>query len=301
MAQTNLDHWAQWMLHRRHGGDPEQQQRALLDFLYPVRDRVLRNAALEEGDTLLDVGAGDGLIAFGALGQMGERGKVIFSDVSQDLLDHSRALAAETGALDRCEFVRAPAEDLSAIGDSSVDAVTTRSVLIFVKEKQQAFEEFYRVLRRGGRLSIFEPINSFGCPRPQNVFWGYDVTPVMDIARKVRALYESIQPPDTDPMTDFDERDLLSLAEKAGFGEIHLELQVEVAPTGKTKLLHSAKTWKQFVRTAPNPKVPTLEEAMSQALTPEEAERFAAHLRPLVGAGQGTARMAVAYLWAVKL
>ena len=56
-----------------------------MGFLLPVRDRVLRNAALTGGETLLDVGAGDGLIAFGALELIGEGGRVIFSDISQDL------------------------------------------------------------------------------------------------------------------------------------------------------------------------------------------------------------------------
>jgi arsenite methyltransferase len=39
---------------------------------------------------VLDVGAGDGLIAFGAAERVGLNGTVIFSDVSEDLLAHSR-------------------------------------------------------------------------------------------------------------------------------------------------------------------------------------------------------------------
>jgi len=54
------------------------------------------------------------------------------------------------------------------------------------------------------------------------------------------------------------------------------------------------------VRAAPNPLAPTLEEAMREALTSDEAERFTAYLRPLVERGQGTRRSAVARLWAVK-
>lgn len=48
------------------------------------RDRVLDNARVAEGETLLDVGCGEGLIGPGAL----ERGAgtVIFSEISQDLL-----------------------------------------------------------------------------------------------------------------------------------------------------------------------------------------------------------------------
>ena len=55
--------------------------------------------------------------------------------------------------LQRCEFVRASADDLGMFENESVDAITTRSVLIYVYAKQQAFKEFHRVLRPGGQLS----------------------------------------------------------------------------------------------------------------------------------------------------
>jgi len=264
----------------------------VLDHLYPVRDKVLRNANLAEGETLLDVGCGDGLIAFGALEKV-KTSKVIFSDVSQELLDHVQAIALEMGVLDRSRFLLASADDLSLLGDASVDVVTTRSVLIYVSAKQRAFKEFYRVLKPNGRLSIFEPINRFGFPEPPHTFLGYDVASVMDIAQKVKAVYRKLQPPDTDPMLDFDERDLVALAEHAGFREIHLELQVQIKASGQGD-------WNAFLRTARNPKIPTLEEAMQQVLTPDEIEQFTAHLRPLVEMGRGTHRSAVAYLWAAR-
>jgi arsenite methyltransferase len=116
------------VLSRGHSGDPEQQ-RHKLEHLTPIRDRVLSNARLQDGEVLLDVGTGDGLIAFGALGLL-DPGRVIFSDVSQDLLDHDARLAEELGVTDRTEFVRAAAQDLSPIPDASIDVVTTRSVLI---------------------------------------------------------------------------------------------------------------------------------------------------------------------------
>ena len=292
-AQPARDSWAQWLLHRRHGGDAERHK-AVLEYLYPVRDRVLSHARVAEGDVLLDVGTGDGLIAFGALDRVGDRGRVIFSDISEELLDHCRRLAEQMGVVERCAFVRAPAEDLSPIEDASVDVVTTRSVLIYVADKERAFREFYRVLKPGGRLSIFEPINRFAFPEPEHLFWSYDVTPVVDLAAKVRAVYRRTQPPESDPMLDFDERDLIAFAEGAGFAEIHLELQVGIEPEA------AGKRWSAFSRTAPNPKAPTLEEAMALALTADEARQFVAHLRPLVEQGCRTKRSAVAYLWAVK-
>lgn len=299
MTKPTQDQWAQWLLERRHGGDAEQQK-AMLKTLLPVRDKVLQNARLAEGDTLLDVGCGDGLIAFGALPLVGEHGKVIFSDISQDLLDHCQSLAYQMGVLDRCQFVQASAGDLSAIEKNSVDAVTTRSVLIYVAAKQQAFNEFYRVLKPGGRLSIFEPINRFAYPEPLNRFGGYDVTPIIHIIGKIIATYARCQSP-AHSMMNFDERDLLTFAEKAGFAEVHLELQVEIVPGKFEKEVGAEKpSWEAFVRSSPNPLVPTLEEIMHQDLTPGEAKQFTAYLRPLVETKQYVRQSAVAYLWAVK-
>ncbi|HEY7347549.1 MAG TPA: methyltransferase domain-containing protein [Ktedonobacterales bacterium] len=295
MAETIQDQWAQWLLQRRHGGDPEQQQ-TMLQRLFAVRDQVLQHADIAAGETMLDVGTGDGLIAFGGLPQVGEQGQVIFSDISQDLLDHSQALAGQMSVLDRCQFVRASADDLTPLADASVDVVTTRSVLIYVAAKQQAFHEFYRVLKPGGRISLFEPINRFAYPEPGNRFFGYNVTPVQGIADKVKAGYGLLIKNETEaygPMMDFGEYDLFRFAEKAGFGEIHLHVQVDMKPMEPAK-------WDTFRQSAPNPLAPTLEEVLQAALTPAEAEQFANHLSPLVERGQGTTRMAVAYLWAIK-
>ena len=126
----------------RFAGDPAVREHVLTELLYPVRDTVLDKAKLRPGDTVLDVGAGDGLIAFGALERLGPSGQVIFSDISQDLLDHCRAAAAEEGLLDRCRFVLASADSLTDMADASVDVVTTRSVLIYVKDKAAALREF---------------------------------------------------------------------------------------------------------------------------------------------------------------
>ena len=80
---------------------------------------------------------------------MGPTGQVICSDVSVEVHDWCREGAAERGLLERCSFVQASASDLSPIQDQAVDAVTLRSVLIYERDKENAFAEFYRVLRPG--------------------------------------------------------------------------------------------------------------------------------------------------------
>lgn len=292
MSQSRQDQWAAWLLHRRHGGDAEQLQKNL-DFLYPIRDQVLDHAALKAGDIVLDVGAGDGLIGFGALEQVGPSGKVIFSDISQDLLDYTHELAAHMGVLDRCEFLESSADNLAALAVSSVHVITVRSVLIYVKTKRQCFAEFYRVLQPGGRLSIFEPINSFAYPEPIHQFLGYDVTPISTISQKLKAVYEKLQPPGEDPMLDFDEYDMLGLIEQSGFNPVRMTLEVEILP--KTPMV-----WAQFLKISGNPRIPTIGEAMDETLSPPEASEFVKHMQPLVEAGRGVSRSAIVYFWAKK-
>ena len=283
------DIWAEWLAEHRHGGDPEVR-REMLEKLGRRRDKLLDRAGLAAGEILLDIGCGEGLIGFGAL-QRGA-GHVIFSDISVDLLEFCREAADALGVSDRCSFVEAPADELAGVADASADVVTTRSVLIYVYEKERAFREFFRVLEPGGRISLFEPINSFGMDERRQGFWGYPGKGLHDLADRVEAVYEAIQPP-SDPMLDFDERDLVRFAEGAGFFPIDLDYHAEIRPT-------DPKPWPAFLNSAGNPKIPTIAQAMEQALTPEERERFATHLRPLVERGGGVWRMGEAYLTAVR-
>jgi ubiquinone/menaquinone biosynthesis C-methylase UbiE len=296
MADTR-DQWAQWLLRRRHGGD-EARLKEVLDFLAPIRERVLAGAQLAANETLLDVGCGDGLIAFGALEKLAA-GRVIFSDISADLLAHCQALADQMGVRDRCEFVQTSADHLRPIADESVDVVTLRSVLIYVKDKRACFQAFHRVLKPGGRLSLFEPINRFGFPEPDHVLWGYDVMPVRALAARVKAIYDAIQPPGDDPMLDFDERDLLALAEAAGFDAIQLELRADIRRRAVDADTQTAR-WESYIDTVPNPRVPSLREAIDQALDPAEREPFVAYLRGQFMTQPVTARSAHAYLVAIK-
>lgn len=254
-----------------------------------MREKVLDRSGLAVGETLLDVGCGEGLIGFGAL----ERGAghVVFSDISDDLLQVCREAADALEVADRCTFVRAGADGLVGIDASSVDVVATRSVLIYVPEKARAFGEFFRVLRPGGRFSSFEPINRFGMEERKS-FWVYPSDGLTDLAARIEAVYREIQPPD-DPMLDFDERDLVRLAEGAGFFPIDLELHAEIRPV-------EPRPWEVFLNSSGNPKIPTFAEAMDQVLTAEEREQVSTHLRPLVEEGGGVWRMAHAYLTAVK-
>jgi arsenite methyltransferase len=288
------DRWAEWVLDRGHGGQSDDE-RADLVYLAPIRDRVLENARICDGDAVLDVGTGAGLIAFGALDRVGERGKVIFSDISQPLLDHCRSIAERAGVLDRVDFIHASADALSPISDGVIDVVTVRSVLIYVDRKDLAFAAFHRVLRPGGRLSIFEPINRYFEMRDDD-FWGFDASPVRELVTKMNA-YEGWNEDgasDDDPMMNFGERDLFELAKQVGFDDVRVELVLDHTPGSWVK------DWDSMLRTAPNPNAHTVREILDGALSPEEATRFESFMKPMVDSGQGRMESAFAYLRATK-
>lgn len=292
------DQWSEWLLQQRYGGDPQVLQ-AMLPMLTQLRDTVLVHAQVQPGETLLDVGCGDGLIAFGALPLVGTTGKVIFSDISAALLQHCQQLAQHMGVSEQCTFVQASADNLSAIATSSVDVVTMRSVLLYVQDRMQALHEFYRVLKPGGRLSLFEPIHSFTYPEPSDRLRGYDVKPIMPIVQKLKAYYEQTNPAETQHMLRLNERELLANAEEVGFKELYADLQMAVIPESH-KPTASSMSWQAFLQASVHPFAPPLAAVLPKVLTSVEIEQFTAYLRPLVATNQLVNRWAIAYVWAMK-
>lgn len=289
MATT--DRWAEWVLRTRHG-DNQARHADALAVLGPIRDRVLDAAAPAAGETVLDVGCGDGLLGFAALDRVGPAGQVVFSDVSAPLLDHCRETAAGLGVVDRCRFVHTGMPELAGIPDGSVDAVVLRSVLMYVRDKPACLRTLHRVLRPGGRLSLFEPVNRFGSPEPPGRLWTFDVSGVRELADRVTAAARADRPAD-DPIVDYDERDLLAAAEAAGFTELTLAYEARVGADvgfGLTRV-----PFREMLGIAPNPTSPTYGELLDRALDPAERERLVAHLAEQPPERR-RARLAVAYL-----
>ena len=75
------DEWSEWLLHRRHGDNREYEAivRRVVDG---YADRVLDDARLFHGMTLVDIGTGDGLLAFRAIERIGTSIRVVLTDIS---------------------------------------------------------------------------------------------------------------------------------------------------------------------------------------------------------------------------
>lgn len=266
-----------------------------------IRDRVLDGARLSAGKVLVDVGAGDGLITFGAFERVGPALKAVLTDVSAPLLKRAEDRAVERGVRDHCTFLQTSAERLEGLADASADVLITRAVLVYVTDKAAAARQFHRVLKPGGRVSIGEPVcryealqlaalTDFLRSRPADAATAHARLLQRCRAAQLPSTLEEIQ---SNPITNFSERELITIFEKAGFPEVHLELHIDVRKA-------AAMPWDTYIDIAPRPGAPTLREVMASQLSESEQRRFEEGLSPLVESGRNMERDTIAYLTAVK-
>jgi SAM-dependent methyltransferase len=270
-----LDQWAEWLIRTRFEGKTEQEVRELLGELATFRDTVLANARVHPGDVVADVGAGTGLLTVAAAERVVPDGEVFALDVSVDALEELRR-ATEAANI----FYMIGSADVLPLPDAFVDVVVTRSVLIYVDDKAGAAAEFFRVLRSGGRVSVFEPINRRNTRLSEVVDFG-------DLHRQVTEWEQAIYEDAADPMLNFDEGDLERFFVDAGFTGVSLDLRAGEGEMPAERQLRSVG--------APGRR--SLLESWERTFTPDVVERLTAAVRQAGAIRRGWPQL---YLHAVK-
>ena len=304
MGETNpdcdSDEWSEWLLRHRHGGDVVREEAVRADVDGYV-DRVLDAARLGPGMTLVDIGTGDGAVAFRAIQRAGPSLRVALTDISSPLLRHAESIALQRSVADQCTFLRAPADDLRRISDACADVVTTRAVLAYVRDKGAALREFHRVLRPGGRVSIAEPIlqdDAFDVIALKRMADEMSATAGHEVLSMLHR-FKAAQFPDTpeklaeSSITNFSERDLLVLFQGCGFVDIHLELHIDVRRVGVV-------SWETFLRSSPHPWAAPHGVILEEGFTPAERATLEQVLRPVVETGASVATDRIAYVSATN-
>jgi SAM-dependent methyltransferase len=123
-----------------------------------VSERMVEMAAIEEGDSVLDVAAGYGEPSLTAARVVGPEGRVVATDISAGMLEYGRERAAEAG-LQQVEFVESDAASLD-FPEGTFDAGLSRWGIIFDPDGEGALARIRAFLEPGAKMAIA----SWGAP-----------------------------------------------------------------------------------------------------------------------------------------
>lgn len=109
-------------------------------------------ANIKEGETVLDLGSGAGFDCFLSSKKVGENGYVIGVDMTPEMLTQARKNAIDNNYAN-VDFRLGEIENLP-VADNTVDIIISNCVINLSPNKQRVYDEAYRVLKPGGRVSI---------------------------------------------------------------------------------------------------------------------------------------------------
>lgn len=177
----------------------------------PVTERMLELAAIGTGHHVLDIASGTGEPAISAAQRVGDTGRVIGTDLVDDMLTVAREKATHA-KLKNIEFRCIDGEALEFV-TSSFDAVTIRWGLMFMPEPEACLRRVYRQLKNNGRVVI-----ACWAEPERNPF----VSVIMEILAKYREMPKPT--PNATGMFSFaDAERLRTVLQVSGFVDIKIE------------------------------------------------------------------------------
>jgi ubiquinone/menaquinone biosynthesis C-methylase UbiE len=121
--------------------------------LRAMEDHLIATLALEKGSNVLDAGCGDGYVAI----HLAENGyRVHGIDVVEHHLVKARRNIKAKGLEGKVTVTMGDYHHLEVFADKSFDGAYTMETFVHATEPEAAAAEFFRVLRPGGSLAMYE-------------------------------------------------------------------------------------------------------------------------------------------------
>jgi ubiquinone/menaquinone biosynthesis C-methylase UbiE len=118
--------------------------------LAPAQDLLLKMAAVQPGEKVVETACGTGLVTIPIARAVGPSGLVEATDLAGRMIDILDERCAEAGVADRVNGTRMDAEKLD-FDDATFDVAVCALGLMYAPDPRKAVEEMYRVLKAGGR------------------------------------------------------------------------------------------------------------------------------------------------------
>ncbi len=257
------ENWSTWLKKTRFSYMSEVQIQQTLNWLTNIRNIVLNLADLKENQKIADFGCGSGLLGFGVLERFEDKVELIFSDKFQDCLDECQNILENSNIKNNVKFLKSDILNIKLENDY-LDRALTRSVLVHVLDKQQAFNELFRVLKPQGMYCAFEPIIS------QNTKYYELLIPdeVSDYFDFKKAEMEFMTNPN-DPLVNFSAQSLDLNMQEAGFSDILVDVQKVVSKYSPT--IETIENW--FI-TPPAPNQKTMKERFLEYFEEKKVDNY---------------------------
>lgn len=131
---------------------PEAYEQYLVPPMFaPWADRLLDTGNVHEGDRVLDVACGTGIVARHAASRVGTNGSVVGLDINEGML----TVVEETATDSRppIEWRQGDATDLP-FSEGTYDVALYQQSLQFFDDAPAGIREMHRVLAPGGRMTL---------------------------------------------------------------------------------------------------------------------------------------------------